>query len=207
MGLKNDLIHYLWTKDEVSAVKHKLNGISTTVDVLKFALAGISLGLTPVKIDFTGLKIDEKGVVLAGVQKFVWPYARDAKAKLEAASKKFDLSTKKAETAYKEAKKAKDKADRLVAARGSAGSPESPDSEARRKSALAEARKQRNKAREDLREAGNAYTKMKEIDASIKAAAGDITKAEEEAKKSYEELQGKVRNLGAAAHRLASSLA
>ncbi|MFJ9855766.1 hypothetical protein [Streptomyces sp. NPDC101150] len=78
IGQKSDDDFYLWKKDEVDAQKHKLNGLATTVEGAGIRFHGLALGLTPVRIDFTGLKIDEKGMVLAGVQKWTCPHKRSA---------------------------------------------------------------------------------------------------------------------------------
>ncbi|MGW3656300.1 hypothetical protein ACWD6R_11570 [Streptomyces sp. NPDC005151] len=84
----NDSVWHFRTKDEADGVKHKLNGMSTSVDVLKVAAGFAAFGFTPFKIDASFFKMDEKGIVIAGVQKWTWPHARDEKAKLEAADKK-----------------------------------------------------------------------------------------------------------------------
>jgi hypothetical protein len=120
MGQKDDSVLNFWTKSEADTYKHKLNGVATTVEFLKFGFTGLALGLTPVKIDFTGLKVDEKGLVVAGVQKWIWPHARDAKAKLEAADKKLAAGVKKADKAYLAAKRAQRSANVLAAASRSA---------------------------------------------------------------------------------------
>ncbi|MFJ2406195.1 hypothetical protein ACIOUE_33360 [Streptomyces xanthochromogenes] len=87
-GWLNDLGRlYFFSKADGDQIKAKVNGLSIGLDHLKVALGVTAVGLTAIKLDFTALKIDEKGIVLFGRQKVTWPHARDDKAKGEAAEK------------------------------------------------------------------------------------------------------------------------
>ncbi|MFD3412830.1 hypothetical protein [Streptomyces cyaneofuscatus] len=115
MAKPDDSVHYFWTKSEADTFKHKYNGLSTTVEYMKVALAGLSIGATVAKFDFTYLKVDEKGIVVGGVQKYTWPHARDDKGKAEAAEKKLVRLTERAERADDGAKDALEQMKRLRA--------------------------------------------------------------------------------------------
>ncbi|MFV8130678.1 hypothetical protein [Streptomyces syringium] len=82
-------------KRKVNDLSISVNGISASLDVVKLGLGAVALGLTPVKIDATGFKVDEKGGVFFGRQLWVWPHAKDDKAKLEAAQNKADRKAQK----------------------------------------------------------------------------------------------------------------
>lgn len=86
-GWLNDLGRFYFSKEDGDQVKAKVNGLSIGVDHLKLAMGLMAVGGTAVKFDFTGLKVDEKGIVLFGKQKVTWPHARDDKAKADAADK------------------------------------------------------------------------------------------------------------------------
>ncbi|MFQ6198440.1 hypothetical protein [Streptomyces sp. NPDC000405] len=86
-GWLNDLGRLYFSKEDGDQVKAKVNGLSIGVDHLKLAMGVMAVGATAVKFDFTGLKVDEKGIVLFGKQKVTWPHARDDKAKADAAEK------------------------------------------------------------------------------------------------------------------------
>ncbi|MEU8965453.1 hypothetical protein AB0C89_27595 [Streptomyces sp. NPDC048491] len=87
-GWLNDLGRlYFFSKADGDQIKAKVNGLSIGLDHLKVALGVTAFGLTAIKLDFTALKVDEKGIVLFGRQKVTWPHARDDKAKGEAAEK------------------------------------------------------------------------------------------------------------------------
>lgn len=117
----DDSVWYFWTKDEADKFKHKLNGLSTSVDILKVAAGVAALGITPAKIDASIFKMDEKGIVIGGVQKFTWPHARDEKAKLEAADKKLLKLSQRAEKAHSTANNAVTMARRLQERVGGTG--------------------------------------------------------------------------------------
>jgi hypothetical protein len=118
---KNESFAYFWTKDEVDGFKHKLNGLSTSVDLLKVAASAAAIGFTPFKIDASIFKMDEKGIVIGGVQRWTWPYARDEKAKLEAADKKLLKLSQRTEAAHLDAQRAVNMAQRLQSQAGGAG--------------------------------------------------------------------------------------
>ncbi|MFI9239726.1 hypothetical protein [Streptomyces sp. NPDC053079] len=86
-GWLNDLGRLYFSKEDGDQVKAKVNGLSIGVDHLKLAMGLAAVGATAVKLDFTGLKVDEKGIVLFGKQKVTWPHARDDKAKADTAEK------------------------------------------------------------------------------------------------------------------------
>ncbi|MFI5700147.1 hypothetical protein ACIA78_08905 [Streptomyces xanthochromogenes] len=72
-----------------------INGWSNTISVLSGSIEGLkvsigllAVGFTPLKIDGALMKVDEKGIVFAGKQKWTWPHARDEKQKQEAAEKR-----------------------------------------------------------------------------------------------------------------------
>ncbi|MEU6141401.1 hypothetical protein ABZ848_13655 [Streptomyces sp. NPDC047081] len=109
----DDSVGYFWTKDEADKIKHKLNGLSTSVDILKVAAGVAAFGITPIKIDAAFFKMDEKGIVVGGVQRFTWPHARDEKAKLDSAERKLVKTSQQAEKAYAEAARATGMAKRL----------------------------------------------------------------------------------------------
>jgi hypothetical protein len=117
----NESVAYFWTKDEADKVKHKLNGLSTSVDVLKIAAGVAAVGFTPIKIDAAILKVDEKGIVFGGVQKWTWPHARDEKAKLEATEKKMLKLDQKTQDAARDAKNAIAMAQRIQSGAGAGG--------------------------------------------------------------------------------------
>ncbi|MFE9410219.1 hypothetical protein ACFYN0_15695 [Streptomyces sp. NPDC006704] len=92
----NDLgrLHF-FSKSDGDQVKAKANGLSIGLDHVKVALGVTAVGLTALKLDFTALKIDEKGIVFLGKQKVTWPHARDDKAKGEAAEKRINKNIKR----------------------------------------------------------------------------------------------------------------
>jgi hypothetical protein len=152
----NDSVWYFWTKDEADKFKHKLNGLSTSVDALKVAAGFAAVGFTPLKIDASAFKMDEKGIVIGGVQKWTWPYARDEKAKLEAQDKKLLRLSERAEAAGRRAKNAADTAQRLLSrTRGNANWA----TEAERRRAV-DVEKDATQA---LKKATDAYTKVEQL--------------------------------------------
>lgn len=60
----------LWfSKGDGDALKQKVNGLSIGLDYIK-------LGLTPVKADVTGFKVDEKGISFFGITLKEWPWVQ-----------------------------------------------------------------------------------------------------------------------------------
>ncbi|MGW2862791.1 hypothetical protein [Streptomyces sp. SDr-06] len=72
----------------VNGWANTISALSSSVEGVKVGLGALALGFTPVKIDGALLKVDEKGIVFAGKQKWTWPHARDDKQKQEAADKR-----------------------------------------------------------------------------------------------------------------------
>ncbi|OEJ25555.1 hypothetical protein AR457_14845 [Streptomyces agglomeratus] len=66
----------------VALLKLDVTALSSSFTGLKFDITAIALGLTLVKADFTLIKMDEKGITLAGKQKVTFPWA-DQKKRLE----------------------------------------------------------------------------------------------------------------------------
>ncbi|MFE9116888.1 hypothetical protein [Streptomyces sp. NPDC007172] len=95
----------LWfSQKDGDTVKQKINGLSVGLDYTKVALAGLALGVTPVKIDWTLVKVDEKGVSILGVTRKEWPWIRadtdfwkKAKDKLQGKKEKARGQAKKEE--------------------------------------------------------------------------------------------------------------
>ncbi|MGI5481264.1 hypothetical protein [Streptomyces lavendofoliae] len=77
MATNDEKVLHYWTKDEADKVKHKLNGLSATVEGLKIAVGVVGLGFTPFKFDASVLKGDEKGIVFLGRQLVTFPWAKD----------------------------------------------------------------------------------------------------------------------------------
>ncbi|WP_171167513.1 hypothetical protein [Streptomyces sp. I05A-00742] len=83
----SDLLpNQLWFKADYDHLKKKVNDIAVTVNGISVgwdtakASGGIwAGGLTAVKTDFTGFKVDEKGASLFGIQLKTWSWARDDK--------------------------------------------------------------------------------------------------------------------------------
>ncbi|MGK5640170.1 hypothetical protein ACSNOK_17925 [Streptomyces sp. URMC 126] len=71
------------TKRKVNDLSVTVNGLSLSIESIKFAFAGLAIGGTLAKVDFTLAKADEKGVSFMGRQVFTWPWARDTSARLE----------------------------------------------------------------------------------------------------------------------------
>ncbi|WP_167157658.1 hypothetical protein [Streptomyces sp. MBT27] len=100
----------LWfSKGDGDAVKQKINGLSIGLDYTKVALAGVALGVTPVKVDFTGFKLDEKGINILGVTRWEWPWisperdwAKKLKEVLQGKKKTAAEQSKKEEAQQKE---------------------------------------------------------------------------------------------------------
>ncbi|MFF5130767.1 hypothetical protein ACFY41_28050 [Streptomyces syringium] len=104
-GWVNDLGRLYFSKADGDQVKTKINGLSIGIDHLKLAVGLLATGATAVKLDFTGIKVDEKGVTVLGRQRVTWPHARDDKAKADASEKligkvlgKFDNQVREVET-------------------------------------------------------------------------------------------------------------
>ncbi|MEV6775191.1 hypothetical protein [Streptomyces syringium] len=72
----------------ISTMSGSVTALSGSVEGLKVSLGLVAMGVTPVKFDAAALKVDEKGIVFAGKQKWTWPHARDAKQQQEAADKR-----------------------------------------------------------------------------------------------------------------------
>ncbi|MEX2985342.1 hypothetical protein [Streptomyces sp. C36] len=72
----------------MSTLSGSVTALSGSVEGLKISLGLVAMGFTPVKVDGALLKVDEKGIVFGGKQKWTWPHARDSKQKQEAADKK-----------------------------------------------------------------------------------------------------------------------
>ncbi|WP_438292261.1 hypothetical protein [Streptomyces sp. HUAS TT7] len=72
----------------VNGWTNTISTLSGSIEGLKVGLGAIALGFTPVKVDGALFKMDEKGIVYAGKQKWTWPHARDEKQKQEAADKR-----------------------------------------------------------------------------------------------------------------------
>ncbi|MGI5457048.1 hypothetical protein ACQEWB_28585 [Streptomyces sp. CA-249302] len=176
----NESVGYLWTKDEADKFKHKLNGLSTSVDILKIAAGAAAIGFTPLKIDAAILKVDEKGIVFAGSQKWTWPHARDEKGKLEAADKKLVKLDQRTKEAAEEAKRAISIAQRLRGSTGEAGNW-AVDAEKKR-------------AEKAHKRAGEAFEESVEIYRSIARMAHD---AEEKKKNVEDERKRVVQSFGA----------
>ncbi|MFH9419991.1 hypothetical protein [Streptomyces sp. NPDC017529] len=208
MGQKDDSVLYLWTKSEADVFKHKLNGVATTVEFLKFGFTGLALGLTPVKIDFTGLKVDEKGIVIAGVQKWTWPHARDAKAKLEAADKKLAAGVKEADKAYRTAKRAQERASRLAAAprRGGAASP-SFGQDYERVTAAEKAQKSLKEAQKVQKDVRRMYQEVHRLERKASQEAKSVADARKASSSSFVQIRKDMRALAKEAENAASSLA
>ncbi|UIX31511.1 hypothetical protein [Streptomyces sp. GQFP] len=172
----NESVGYLWTKDEADKFKHKLNGLSTSVDILKIAAGVAAIGFTPLKIDAAILKVDEKGIVFGGVQKWTWRHARDEKAKLEAADKKLLKLDQQTEKAAEDAKRAITMAQRLQSNAGETGNW-ATDAEMKR------AEKSQKKAGETFKETVDVYrsiTKMAHDAEEKKKATEDQRKRVEQ---------------------------
>lgn len=104
MANNNDTVLHYWTKDQADKFKHKLNGLSTTVEGLKVAVGVVGLGFTPFKFDASVLKGDEKGIVFLGRQLVTFPWAKD---EAERDDRKLIRLTERAERAERNAEKAR----------------------------------------------------------------------------------------------------
>ncbi|NWF26948.1 hypothetical protein HW130_11815 [Streptomyces sp. PKU-EA00015] len=184
---QDESVLYFWTKGEADAFKHKLNGLSTTVDLLKVGVAGVALGFTPVKIDPTLFKVDEKGITWAGVQKWTWPHARDEKGRLEAAEKRLDKIQKRADASYSRSEKALRNAQEM-ARRAGAGSW-AGQQEARRASS---ARQDSIQALKDVR---GAHQKIVRLQNEARMKAEAIEENREAAAKAARDLQTRINSL------------
>ncbi|MFI9580440.1 hypothetical protein ACIHCQ_00980 [Streptomyces sp. NPDC052236] len=68
-------------KTQHATLVKKVNDLNFTVDYIKIGLAGVALGITAVKIDFTLFKVDEKGISLFGKTFRTWPWAEEGGGK------------------------------------------------------------------------------------------------------------------------------
>lgn len=76
--LRNALQLY-FTKDEAKTLVMKVTALNHSLDYIKVGLAGLAVGLTVVKTDFTLFKVDEKGISWAGNTLKTWPWADPGK--------------------------------------------------------------------------------------------------------------------------------
>ncbi|WP_460068563.1 hypothetical protein [Streptomyces sp. YKOK-I1] len=72
-----DALQLYFRKDEAKTLVMKVTAINHTVDYLKVGLAGLAVGLTLVKADFTLFKVDEKGVSWLGNTLYTFPWAKE----------------------------------------------------------------------------------------------------------------------------------
>ncbi|MEU7280433.1 hypothetical protein AB0A69_16840 [Streptomyces sp. NPDC045431] len=75
----NESLRY---KEMYRELSHTVNGLATSLAVIKFDVTALALGLTVVKADFTLFKVDEKGMTFRGKQIATFPWA-DQKKHLE----------------------------------------------------------------------------------------------------------------------------
>ncbi|MFG2178953.1 hypothetical protein ACGFLS_09555 [Streptomyces abikoensis] len=66
----------------MTGLSASITGASAGVDGAKLSFAGVTGGATLAKADFTGAKVDEKGVSFLGRQILTWPWAEDKGARL-----------------------------------------------------------------------------------------------------------------------------
>ncbi|WP_216589646.1 hypothetical protein [Streptomyces brasiliscabiei] len=91
-----------WVKKIAVGASHSVTGLKADLEGAKAAIAGVALGLTLFKADFTAFKIDEKGISFLGRQKFIWPHARDDE---ERGDRKLEAKVLRAESAFRTAER------------------------------------------------------------------------------------------------------
>ncbi len=189
----DDSVHYFWTKSEADTFKHKYNGLSTTVEYMKVAIAGLSVGATVAKFDFSLLKVDEKGIVIGGVQKYTWPHARDAKGKAEAAEKKLTRLSDRADSANARAKQALDDVTRLSArvnaANSRTGNAAAANSSPAVQSQLARAQLAQKDSEKASKKAQEAYVKTVQLARKAEKEKTDAEQASRSAATSYRNIR------------------
>ncbi|MFE9123707.1 hypothetical protein [Streptomyces sp. NPDC007172] len=104
----------LWfDKKDGDTAKQKVNVLSVGLDYTKIDRAEIALGLTPVKIDWTLFKLDEKGINLVGVTRREWPWI-EGKGRWSKAAKEMLQGKKMREEAEKKAEEARQEAEQAA---------------------------------------------------------------------------------------------
>ncbi|GAA0430164.1 hypothetical protein [Streptomyces luteireticuli] len=144
-------------KKKVNDLSVTVNGLSIGVDSAKLAFGGVAGGATLMKADFTGFKVDEKGVSFMGNQLHTWPWARDKKTRLEERAIKSGDSLEQL---------------RRQSELSTARARSKPESTARRL-----------KAEEDRKAFENAYLKARDIQRKLDQIKKDAAKKKEDAEK------------------------
>ncbi|MCA6095140.1 hypothetical protein LE181_23595 [Streptomyces sp. SCA3-4] len=163
----------------LSTMSGSVTALSGSVEGLKVSLGLVAMGVTPIKFDAAALKVDEKGIVFAGKQKWTWPHARDAKQKQEAADKKASKTHGRVEKAKETATASVERA-RL--------NPR--DAEAARK------------ARQDIAAFKTAYRNARSDIERAKRMRAEADEAEKATKKSREKIQRDMQDYSRAAQNL-----
>ncbi|CAL9302722.1 hypothetical protein [Streptomyces sp. NPDC095602] len=180
----NDTVLHYWTKSEADKVKHKLNGLSTTVEGLKIAVGVVGLGFTPFKFDASVLKGDEKGIVFLGRQLVTFPWAKD---EAERQDKKLARLADRAERASDRAARLKEEAERLTA-RVRANTPADAQGRVAENPLVQSARRQAEQATKDaekmLQKARRHYVKTLQTAQKTRHEEKDAEKSKEVAVKS-----------------------
>ncbi|WP_434594988.1 hypothetical protein [Streptomyces sp. A5-4] len=197
-----------WTKEQADTYKHKLNGVSTTVEGLKVAVGLLSVGFTPFKIDISMLKGDEKGIVFRGRQLVTWPWAAEDQ---ERADKKLVKASAKADVADENAKQAirntRDIARQVATAgRGAPGATPGGMPPAV-KTSLDHANRARTRADKAYKSALAAYQKTETVATKADQEKTRAAKAVTDAKTSFERVQTGIEQARTKLRQLESELA
>ncbi|MEU2513074.1 hypothetical protein [Streptomyces syringium] len=87
-------------KKKVNDLSVTVNGLSVGVDSAKVAFAGFSGGGTLLKADFTGLKMDEKGITFMGRQLTTWSWAQSDSDRAESRASRAQTRLSNAQIAF-----------------------------------------------------------------------------------------------------------
>ncbi|MEU3610911.1 hypothetical protein ABZ725_01160 [Streptomyces sp. NPDC006872] len=85
----------------ITGLKGDVTGMQFALNIMKAEIAGLAIGVTAVKFDYTFFKVDEKGISWRGRQLVGWKYADAAKsfsAKIERNQRALGKAQKKLET-------------------------------------------------------------------------------------------------------------
>ncbi|MFF8830645.1 hypothetical protein [Streptomyces sp. NPDC015131] len=207
MATNNDPVLHFWTKNEADTFKHKLNGLSTTVEGLKIAVGVVGLGFTPFKFDASVLKGDEKGIVFLGRQLVTFPWAKD---KDEREDRKLVRLAERAEKAGDKAVQARKDAEaiRSRVARGTSGRTGSGLGD---NSAVTSAQRQADKATKNaeklLAKARRHYVDTLKTAQKTRHEEKDAEKSKETAVKSLHSVRSNLRTTREHLRRLQEELA
>lgn len=181
------------TSETVNHLSKTVNDISMSLTTASLGAEGVkgtagflAGGATAAKVDFTGFKVDEKGVVLFGKQLHTWPWARDDKAN-------FELAEKRASKQYKNVSEARSTAAKSIrAARLNPGDTKAMEKAQRDLSAY---RRALREAKPLFKEANELAKKMDQSKKEAESVRRTISASIEASTKQTRTLQGFVDSL------------